>query len=70
MMKPRDLYAEIVEGFAALSDARDGDLHLLTLCVLVPGPEETGKKGCESERAYGTVDLKAEDVGQDDGAMG
>lgn len=36
-MKTRNLYAEIVEGFAALSDARDGNLNLRTVYVSIPG---------------------------------
>lgn len=55
MKKTRDLYAEIVEGFAAISEARDGNLTLRTTRVLIPGSGKTGPQVGESEPANGML---------------
>ncbi|MNL24213.1 hypothetical protein D3C87_1456380 [compost metagenome] len=58
-MKMRDLYAEIAEGFDALSHARSGKLTLRTISASLPGPWKTGRKAGEDERAGGIVNWTA-----------
>ncbi|MFY3433069.1 hypothetical protein ACOTI9_10535 [Achromobacter mucicolens] len=61
-MKTRNLYAEIAEGFAALSDARDGNPYLRTGYVSIPGMGEVGPQAVESEPEDEPADLTAGEI--------
>lgn len=61
-MKTRDLYAEIAEGLAALSDARDGNQNLRTVYVSIPGLGEVGPQAVESEPEDEALDLTAGEI--------
>ncbi|MDH1181165.1 hypothetical protein N5C72_24075 [Achromobacter mucicolens] len=61
-MKTRNLYAEIVEGFAALSDARAGNLDLRTVCVSILGMGQAGFQVVESEPEDERVNLTAGEI--------
>lgn len=58
-MRTRNLYAEIAEGFAALSAAREGSLTLRTMYVLIPELGKVRPKSVESECVEGIVDSPA-----------
>lgn len=58
-MKTRNLYHEIVEGFAALSDARDGNRDLRTVYVSIDGLGEAGPEAVKSDPEDEPVDLTA-----------
>ncbi|UDG75856.1 hypothetical protein H4P35_00385 [Achromobacter sp. 77] len=61
-MKTRNLYAEIAEGFAALSDARVGNLNLRTVYISIAGQGETGPLADKSKSDGELVDLTAGEV--------
>ncbi|MCU6619086.1 hypothetical protein OCO52_21565 [Achromobacter mucicolens] len=58
-MKTRNLYAEIAEGFAALSDARSVNLTLSEMYVLMPWSREMGPEARESEFVDGILNSPA-----------
>lgn len=61
-MITRNLYYEIAEGFAALSDARDGNLNLRTVYVSFAGLGETKPQAVKSKLEDEPVDLTAREV--------
>lgn len=61
-MNTRNLYAEIAEGFAAISDARDGSLTLHTVYVLIPESGNLEPKAGGSETVKGILDSPAGEI--------
>lgn len=56
-MKMRSLFAEIVEGFEALSNARDGKTTLRVISIQIGGAGNTRPKGDKPEPPSGILDL-------------
>jgi hypothetical protein len=61
-MKKRSLYAEIVEGFDALSNARDGKTNLRVISIPVVESGNTRPKADEPEPRSGILDLPVGEV--------